>query len=132
MAKRVQLNPPGWEWTTKYKIAAGIQVEDTVYISGIISLDPAGNIVGEGDMAAQSHQVFKNIQAILAEAGATFDDIVKITTFVTDIGLYREYAAVRAEYFTNNISASTAVSVPALVMPELLVEVEAVAVVGSG
>ena len=63
----------------------------TIYVSGQGPLDSEGQLVGEDDMAAQSRQVFANIRAVLAEAGATMDDVVKITSFITDTGRYAEY-----------------------------------------
>ena len=102
-----------------------------VYISGQVAFDPEGNVVGGNDMAAQSRQVFENIRIILAEAGATMDDVVKITAFITDISRYAEYAVARAEAFPNNIPASSSVTTPALVVPDVLVEVEAVAEITS-
>ena len=131
MPQRQQLSPD-WPWAASHRIAQGVQVGDTVYTSGQIAMDPAGNLVGEGDLGAQARQVFANIRAILAEAGATMDDVVKITAFITDMNQYAAYAAARAEAFPNNVPASSTVSCPLLVSPELLGEVEAVAGIGSG
>ena len=129
--ERMELSP-AWPWAIKFRISQGVQVGNTVYTSGQVAFDPEGNVVGENDMAAQARQVFNNVRAVLAEAGATMEDVVKITAFLTDMGRFAEYAQARAEAFPNNIPASTAVTSPTLVMPELLVEVEAVAVIGSG
>ncbi len=131
MAKRIEVNPD-WPWAEKFGFHLGIRVGNTVYVSGSVAWDPEGNIVGDDDMKAQSRQAFANVREILAEAGATMDDVVKITAFLTDIDRYAEYSAARAEAFTNNVPASTAVSAPALIQPGLLVEIEAVAEIGSG
>jgi enamine deaminase RidA (YjgF/YER057c/UK114 family) len=131
MAKRIEVNPD-WPWAEKFGFHLGIRVGDTVYVSGSVAWDPEGNIVGGDDMKAQSRQAFANVREILAEAGATMDDVVKITAFLTDIDRYAEYSAARAEAFSNNVPASTAVSAPALIQPGLLVEIEAVAEIGSG
>ena len=131
MAKRIEVNPD-WPWARKFRFNLGVRVGDTVYVSGSVAWDPEGNVVGGNDMKAQSRQAFANVREILAEAGATMDDVVKITAFLTDISRYAEYSAARAEAFPNKVPASTAVSVPALIQPELLVEIEAVAVIGSG
>ena len=131
MPERIELNPE-WPWAQGYRISQGVRVGSTVYVSGQVAFDPQGNVVGEGDMAAQARQVFSNLRTVLAEAGATMDDVVKITTFLTDMSRFSDYAAARAEAFPNKIPASTAVATPALVKPELLVEVEAVAEIGSG
>ena len=121
---------PDWPWAEKFRISQAVQVGDTIHVSGQGPLDPEGNIVGD-DMAVQSRQVFANIRAVLAEAGATMDDVVKITCFITDTSRYAEYSAARAEAFPNNIPASSTVTVADLVLPGMLVEVEALAGLGS-
>jgi len=131
MAKRIELNPD-WPWAEKFGFHSGVQVGDTVYVSGTVGWDRDGNIVGEGSMLEQSRKAFSNLKEVLAEAGATMDDVVKINAFLTDIDRYAEYSQARAEAFTNNVPASTAVATPALIDPGLLVEIEAVAVIGSG
>ena len=68
---------PAWPWTKDFRISQAMQVGDTIYVSGQGPLDSEGNLVGEDDMAAQSRQVFANIRAVLAEAGATMDDVVQ-------------------------------------------------------
>ncbi len=131
MAKRIEVNPD-WPWAEKFGFHLGIRVGDTVYVSGSVAWDPEGRIVGGDDMLAQSRQAFANVKEILAAAGATMDDVVKITAYLTDIDRYADYAAARAEAFPNNVPASTAVTSPALIEPDLLVEIEAVAEIGSG
>ena len=123
---------PGWAWTKKFNISAGVKVGDTVYLSGAVAFDGEGNVVGEGDVYAQSKQIFKNIEEALASAGASMAEVVKITTYLTDISRYGEFGKARTEAFPNGVPSSTVVTSPALVMPELLVEVETVAVIGSG
>ena len=103
-----------------------------MYTSGQVALDPEGNLVGKDDMGAQARQVFENIRAVLAEAGGSMDDVVKITSFITDMSQYADFAAARTEAFPSNIPASSTVATPELVNPDLLVEVEAVAIIGVG
>ena len=122
---------PNWPWAEKFRISQAVQVGDTVHVSGQGPLDPQGNIVGNDDMSVQSQQVFANLRAVLGVAGATMDDVVKITGFITDTGRYAEYSAARAEAFPNNIPASSTVTVADLVLPGMLVEVEAIAILGS-
>lgn len=100
----------------------------TVYLSGQIALDAQGRSVGEGDFTAQARQVFANLQQALAAVGLTFDAVVKLTIFMTDFRYLPQMRAVRDE-FVNIASppASSAVQVSALVRPELLIEVEAIA-----
>jgi 2-iminobutanoate/2-iminopropanoate deaminase len=101
----------------------------TIYISGQLSRDEAGNIVGAGDMGAQIEQVAANLAKCLHAAGATFANLVKTTTFVTDIDLFFRYADVRARIFGLSPSTSTTVEVRRLSHPDFMVEVDAIAVV---
>jgi enamine deaminase RidA (YjgF/YER057c/UK114 family) len=122
---------PGWAWTRKFNISAGVKLGDHVHLSGLVALDGAGNLVGEGDVHAQSRQVFRNIEEALASVGAQMADVTKITTWLTDMANYGDFAKARSEAFPNGV-ASTAICSPMLAMPGLLVEIEAIAVIGSG
>jgi enamine deaminase RidA (YjgF/YER057c/UK114 family) len=103
-----------------------------VAISGQVAFDESGTLVGEGDPAAQARQVFENLRRCLAAAGATFADVVKLTYFVTDTAHLPAVRTVRETFIdTERPPASTAVQVAALVRPELLLEVEAFAIVGD-
>ena len=98
----------------------------------MVPFDADGNVVGPGDVAAQSRAVFDNMRAVLAEGGATMDDVVKILVFLVDVGDFPAFSAARAEAFPGKVPASSVVGTPALAHPDLLVEVEAIAVIGSG
>jgi 2-iminobutanoate/2-iminopropanoate deaminase len=100
----------------------------TIFISGQLARDRHGNTVGKGDMRAQLRQVGENIKAALEAAGATLDDLVKTTTYVTDIEEYFKHIDVRMEYF-RALPTSTTVEVRRLAHPDFLVEVEAIAMV---
>ncbi|NYV78764.1 RidA family protein [Streptomyces sp. UH6] len=101
-----------------------------VVISGQVALDAAGRVVGEGDVTAQAHQVFGNLERCLKAAGATFADVVKLGFYVTRIADLPEVRVVRDAYIDlGRPPASTAVEVSALIRPELLLEVEAYAVI---
>jgi len=100
-----------------------------VFVSGQVARDLDGSVVGVGDVAAQTRKVLQNMQSVLAESGATMDDVVKVTVFVTH--LERHFAdihKVRAEFFTSGYPASTMVEVKALVHEDMLIEIEAIAV----
>lgn len=101
----------------------------TVYISGQVAMDAEGNIVGEGDAKAQTERVLQNVVAVLEAAGGTLDDVVKVTVFITDMGMYDEIHEVRRRFFEEPYPASSMVEVSALIEPRLLVEMEAVAVI---
>ncbi|MEV0258136.1 RidA family protein [Streptomyces sp. NPDC050732] len=101
-----------------------------VAISGQLPLDEDGRPVGEGDAAAQARQVFENLRRCLAAAGATFDDVVKLTYFVTDMAHMPAVRSARDAFLDpERLPASSAVQVVSLVRPEFLMEIEAFAVV---
>jgi 2-iminobutanoate/2-iminopropanoate deaminase len=104
----------------------------TVYIAGQVAFDSAGKIVGEGDFAAQAEQVFRNLQHALESLGGSLADLVKTTTFITDIKHVAVYRDVRTHYLSRTgPPANTLVAVSALARPGLLIEIEGVAVLGS-
>ncbi|MFE6429241.1 MULTISPECIES: RidA family protein [Streptomyces] len=101
-----------------------------VAVSGQLALDEDGKVVGEGDAEAQARQVFENLRRCLAAAGASFDDVVKLTFFVTDMAHMSAIRQARAEHIPDDrLPAASAVQVAALVRPEFLMEIEALAVV---
>lgn len=103
-----------------------------VAISGQVALDASGKVVGAGDPAAQARQVFENLRLCLAAAGASFDDVIKLTYFVTDVAHMPAIRTVRDELLgADRLPASTAVQVAALVSPEFLLEIEALALTGD-
>ncbi|MEY7976733.1 RidA family protein [Streptomyces pilosus] len=103
-----------------------------VAVSGQLALDEDGALVGEGDPEAQARQVFENLGRCLAAAGATFDDVVKLTYFVTDMAHMPAVRAARAGHIPDDrLPAASAVRVAGLVRPEFLLEVEALAVVAA-
>ena len=101
-----------------------------VAVSGQLALDSDGGVIGEGDAAAQARQVFENLRRCLTSAGATFDDVVKLTYFVTDMAHMGAIRAARAAHLSDDrLPAASAVQLGALVRPESLMEIEALAVV---
>ena len=125
-------NPPALSAPTGYThIVEVTGAVKTIYISGQIAYDKDGKIVGApGDMKAQAEQVFKNLQTALTAAGATFADVVKMNSYITDMSKVQAVRDVRAQYFKDATPASTFVEVKGLVRPELLLEIEVVAVTG--
>jgi 2-iminobutanoate/2-iminopropanoate deaminase len=100
-----------------------------LHLSGQVSQAEDGSVVGAGDIVAQARQVLENLRGVLTSVGGTMADIQKVTIFVTDITRLMDIHAVRAEFFAPPYPASTLVEVSALVRPEYLIEVEAVAVI---
>jgi reactive intermediate/imine deaminase len=125
-------NPPELSKPTGYTHVVEVTGPNrTIYISGQIAFDKDGKVVGAGDMKAQAEQVFKNLQAALAAAGATFSDVVKMNSYITDMLKVQAVRDVRAKYFADTPPASTFVQVAGLVWPELLLEIEVIAVVAA-
>ena len=100
----------------------------TVYVSGQVAFDAEGNVVGEGDIKLQTETVLEHVKTVVEEAGGSMEDIVKVTVFITDMGLYDDIHEVRRRYFEEPFPASSMVEVSALIDPRLLVEIEAIAV----
>ncbi len=119
-------NPPGTAYTG---MSQAVRAGGWIHVSGQVALQ-GGTVVGTGDAQRQAEQCFSNISAALQEAGASLHDVVKLTCYLTDKAAYAGYAAARNQLFTNHPPASTVVVVKELLMPELLMEVEAVAWAG--
>lgn len=101
----------------------------TLYISGQVALDASGNLVGSGDFATQGKQVFANLEARLDEAGASFDDVVKLNFYLLDASMLQLIRDIRDTYVNrDHPPASTLVVVKELFRPDLLIEVDAIAV----
>ena len=125
-------NPPTLSKPTGYThIVEVTGPAKTVYISGQIALDKAGNVVGARDMKAQAEQVFKNLEAALRAAGAKFADVVKMNTYITDMDKAPVVREVRARYFGETTPASTLVEIVHLARPECMLEIEVIAVVAQ-
>jgi reactive intermediate/imine deaminase len=112
-----------------YSNCVRVRAGSLLFISGQIATDVQGRVIGKEDPAAQAEQALRNIQLLLAANGATMADIVKVTVYVTDISYLDIIAPVRLKYFPKNGPASSIVEVSRLAMPDLKVEIEAVAAV---
>jgi 2-iminobutanoate/2-iminopropanoate deaminase len=102
-----------------------------LFVSGVVPVDANRELVGGDDVVAQTRQVFANMGEVLAAAGCSFADVVKVTIFLTDVNDRPLVNPVRQEVFGETRPASTLVEVPALVIPGAKIEVEAVALVPS-
>ena len=119
----------GMPWEKEYGYAQSVKVEDTIYVSGQVSHDETGKIVGRGDMEAQMRQAYTNIQKVLAQYGATMNNIVDETLFVTDIdAAFSAAVKCRKNVFSGiPVVASTIVQIQRLAFPDLLIEIRCVA-----
>lgn len=102
-----------------------------VFIAGQVAYDAEGKVVGKGDVAAQTRQVMENIKAGLEAAGASFEHVVKVVNYITDIDEFSKMAAVRREYLKEPHPVSTLVEVSGLMEPDLIIEIEAIAIVSD-
>jgi reactive intermediate/imine deaminase len=123
------INPPSLSRPRGYTHVVEVSAGRTIYVSGQVALDAEGRLVGKNDVAAQTRQVFDNLTAALAASGAGLDAVVKITVFMTDVSEVQVFRDIRDTYFGGSPPASSLVQVSRLVLPELLVEVEAIAVI---
>ena len=115
----------GMPWEEQFGYAQGVKVGDTIYLAGQVSHDENGRTVGKGDMEAQMRQAYANVEAVLAQFGATMDNIVSETTFVTDMDAANAVAGrVRHEVFGGLPQVtSTLIGAARLASPDYLIEI---------
>jgi 2-iminobutanoate/2-iminopropanoate deaminase len=118
----IRVDPDPYE---PYRLSQGFRVGDLLFVSGQAAIDPEGAIVGEGDFAAQAEQTFRNLEA----GGSGLDRVVKVTIFLTDMANFPAIVELRGKWFTQPYPADTIVEVSSLALPELEIEIEAIAVV---
>ena len=109
--------------------AHAYKVGNTIYVAGQVGINPEGQLVSPADIVAQCDQAYENMKRVLEAAGATMSDVVKITQYLKDINDLAKIRDVRKKYFGDHFPAATAVQIVSLAMPDLLIEVEAIAVV---
>jgi reactive intermediate/imine deaminase len=123
------INPDTMPKPNGYTNVVEVRNGRTIYIAGQVALNRDGQVVGIGDLAVQTKQVFENIRAALEAVDASFDEVVKLTYFLTDISQIQFVRDIRDAYInTSNPPASTAVEVSRLVREPFLIEIEAIAV----
>lgn len=124
------VNPKNVHWPFGFSHIA--KMGDTLHISGQLALDQDGNIVGKGDMIAQTEKAYENLKKCLESVGATMNDIVMLRIFVTDLEAFKKTGDVRKKYFGKYRPATTGLEISRLYFDDALIEVEAMAVIGSG
>jgi len=106
-----------------------VKAGNTIYIAGQTAMDVSGSLVGKGDIKAQVAQVFRNIMTALASVGASYTNLVKVTTYLTSAANIEGYRTVRSQFLINDLPASTLLVIKGLARADMLVEIDAIAVV---
>ena len=122
---RIAADPDPYE---PLRLALGYRVGDLLFVSGQAAISPEGEIVGAGDFDRQAEQVFANLERVLQAGGSSLANVVKVTIFLTDMGNFEKIVELRGRYFEPPYPADTIVEVSALALPELEIEIEAIAV----
>jgi enamine deaminase RidA (YjgF/YER057c/UK114 family) len=120
----------GTAWEKTFGYSRAVAVGNLVFVAGTTAVDEHGTVMGRDDPHAQAVYIYAKIERALLEAGSSLADVVRVRTFVTDIGRWEEVARAQGETFAAIRPAATLVEVTALVHPDLLVEIEVDAVIG--
>lgn len=127
---RYEAITPG-PWSDRLTFSPAIRVGNLLFISGTTATDENRQIVGVGDIVAQTRQIFRKWAPILKAAGATFNNIVETTDYYVTLDGYSKTADVRREFFRHPYPAATGVQVAGLIRPEALIEIKGIAVLDS-
>jgi len=126
VAKRIHLTPDTYE---PFNIALGYRVGNLVFISGQAAIDDEGKVVGAGSFDVQAERAFANLGKVLEAGGSSMKKVVKVNIYLTDMRNFTKIVDLRAKHFSKPYPADTIVEVRGLALPELMIEIEAIALV---
>jgi 2-iminobutanoate/2-iminopropanoate deaminase len=125
-AIRIKTDPDPYE---AFRLAQAYRVDNMIYVSGQTAINMQGKVIGVGDFDAQAAQTFENLQAVLRAGGSDLSKVIKVTIFLKDMGNFEKMVALRKKYFSPPYPADTIVEITGLALPELEIEIEAMAFV---
>lgn len=118
----------GTQWEGSVGYSRAVKVGNLIEVSGTVAADEAGNLIGEGDAYLQTKFIIQKIEAVLLQAGATLNDVVRTRMFVTDISQWEAYGRAHGEAFANVRPCTSMIEVKSLIRPEYLIEIEVTAI----
>ena len=124
-AEAIKLDP---DPLAPYRISPGFKVNGMLYLSGHAAISESGELVGIGDFDAQAQATFESLQRTLQAGGSDLSHVIKVTIYLTEMTHFEKIVALREQWFTAPYPADTIVEVKALALPELMIEIEAIAV----